>query len=75
MTGGSSGGPWLVNLGVQPSLNGTSFGSAAGRNTVVGVTSWGYVNNAIKQQGASSFTSGNIVVLVNAVCSATPGAC
>ena len=75
MTGGSSGGPWLVNLGVQPSLNGTSFGSAAQRNTVVGVTSWGYVNTAVKQQGASSFTSGNIVVLVNTVCSATPGAC
>lgn len=75
MTGGSSGGPWHVNLGVAPTLSGTSFGNAAARNTVVGVTSWGYVNTAVKQQGASPFTSGNIVPLVNAVCGATPGAC
>ncbi|WP_116135259.1 trypsin-like serine peptidase [Trinickia diaoshuihuensis] len=75
MTGGSSGGPWEVNLGIAPSLSGTSFGAAAARNTVVGVTSWGYTDTTIKQQGASPFTSGNIVVLVNAVCSATPGAC
>lgn len=75
MTGGSSGGPWHVNLGIAPSLSGTSFGSGAGRNTVVGVTSWGYTDTTVKQQGASSFTSGNIVPLVNAVCSQTPGAC
>jgi V8-like Glu-specific endopeptidase len=75
MTGGSSGGPWHVNLGVAPNLSGTGFGSAAGRNTVVGVTSWGYTDTTVKQQGASSFTSGNIVPLVNAVCTATPGAC
>ena len=75
MTGGSSGGPWLVNLGMRPSLSGISFGSAAVHNVVVGATSWGYTNSAIKQQGASPFTSGNIVVLVNAVCSATPAAC
>ncbi len=75
MTGGSSGGPWDVNLGIQPVLNGTSFGSAAQRNTVVGVTSWGYVNTAVKQQGASSFTSGNIVPLVNFACGTTPYPC
>ncbi|MGN6314922.1 trypsin-like serine peptidase [Trinickia sp.] len=75
MTGGSSGGPWHVNLGMAPSLAGTSFGSAAARNTVVGVTSWGYTDPAVKQQGASPFTSGNIVPLVNTACSAAPGAC
>ena len=75
MTGGSSGGPWQVNLGIAPTLSGTSFGNAAARNTVVGVTSWGYVDTSVKQQGASPFTSGNIVPLVNAVCGATPGAC
>lgn len=75
MTGGSSGGPWHVNLGIAPTLSGTSFGNAAARNTVVGVTSWGYVNTAVKQQGASPFTSGNIVPLVNAVCTSTPAAC
>lgn len=75
MTGGSSGGPWHVNLGVAPSLAGTGFGNAAARNTVVGVTSWGYTDTTVKQQGASPFTSGNIVPIVNAVCSATPSAC
>lgn len=71
-TGGSSGGPWLVNLGMEPSLNGTNFGSAAAHNIVMAVTSWGYINNALKQQGASSFTDGNIVTLVNAVCEPAP---
>ncbi|MFM0069239.1 trypsin-like serine peptidase [Paraburkholderia aspalathi] len=75
MTGGSSGGPWLVNLGMPPTLSGTSFGNAAGRNTVVGVTSWGYTDTGVKQQGASPFTSGNIVPLVSVVCTSTPGAC
>lgn len=75
MTGGSSGGPWHVNLGVAPNLSGTGFGSAAARNTVVGVTSWGYTDTTVKQQGASPFTSGNIVPIVNAACSSRPGAC
>lgn len=74
-TGGSSGGPWVANLGIAPALNGTSFGTAANHNVVVGVTSWGYTNNAIKQQGASRFTTGNITVLVNNVCNTTPAAC
>ncbi|CAN7372771.1 trypsin-like serine protease [Trinickia sp. LjRoot230] len=75
MTGGSSGGPWLVNLGIAPGLSGISFGNAAGRNVVVGVTSWGYSDASVKQEGASPFTSGNIVPLVGAACGATPGAC
>ena len=75
MTGGSSGGPWLANLGYPPSLTGTSFSTAASHNVVVGVTSWGYTNLAVKEQGAVPFTSNNIVVLVNTVCKRTPGAC
>ena len=75
MNGGSSGGPWLVNLGLAAALTGETNGSAPARNTVVGVTSWGYTSNAPKEQGASPFTSGNIVVLVNAVCGGTPAAC
>jgi V8-like Glu-specific endopeptidase len=75
MTGGSSGGPWHVNLGIAPTLSGTSFGNAPARNTVVGVTSWGYNDTNVKQQGASPFTSSNIVPLVSAACSAAPGAC
>lgn len=74
-TGGSSGGPWAVNLGVAPKLSGTSFGAEADHNIVVGVTSWGYVSTAIKQQGASPFTSTNIVPLVNTACSFAPAAC
>lgn len=75
MTGGSSGGPWLVNFGNAPALNGTGFGTAAAHNTVVGVTSWGWVSTTVKAQGAAPFTSSNIVVLVNASCAATPAAC
>lgn len=75
MTGGSSGGPWLVNLGMPPSLSGVSFGTAALHNVVVGVTSWGYTDAARKEQGAPPFTSGNIVFLVNTACNATPSAC
>ena len=67
-TGGSSGGPWLVNFGVAPTLSGTTTGSEANRNNVVGVTSWGYTSTAIKQQGASPFTSNNIVPLVTTGC-------
>ena len=74
-TGGSSGGPWVVNLGIAPSLNGTSFGTAANHNVVVGVTSWGYVSTAIKQQGASRFTSSNLPVLIKAACATTKAAC
>ena len=74
-TGGSSGGPWLVNLGMPPSLSGTGFGTAAAHNTVVGVTSWGYTSTLVKQQGASPFLSTNIVTLVNTACTAAPAAC
>ncbi len=76
-TGGSSGGPWLVNFGRAPTITGqgVTFGSAAASNTVVGVTSWGYVDQSIKQQGASPFTSNNIVQLLNAVCAAAPARC
>lgn len=83
MTGGSSGGPWLVNLGIAPQLlpplqGGTKFGQDATRNTVVGVTSWGYGGLSgykVKQMGASPFTSANIVFLVNTACSQVPAAC
>lgn len=73
-TGGSSGGPEVANLGVVGSLS-TPLGSEASANIVVGVTSWGYVSSAIKQQGASPFTSTNIVPLVNAACAASNPAC
>jgi hypothetical protein len=76
MTAGSSGGPWVVNLGAPPALSGgDTFGTYATHNIVVGVTSWGYTDLTVKQQGAAPFTSGNILPLYNAVCSAYPSAC
>ncbi len=72
MTGGSSGGPLLLNLGRTATLSGTSVGSYSANNVIVGVTSWGYTNTAVKLQGASPFTSGNIVPLLNAACAGNP---
>ena len=75
MCGGSSGGPWLVNFGLRPSLTGTSPGTYPDPNIVVGVTSWGYADPAAKEQGASPFLDDNIVPLVNAACTDGPAAC
>ncbi|HMS83715.1 MAG TPA: trypsin-like serine protease [Nitrospira sp.] len=75
MTGGSSGGPWLNNFGYLPSLSGTSFGSFSTPNMVVGVTSWVYTNTAIKEMGASPFSSTNIVPLVNSACAGSDPRC
>ena len=70
-TGGSSGGPELINLGLPPSLSGTATGTAPNPNSVIGVTSWGFTSTTVKQQGASPFTSNNIVPLVNSACGTT----
>jgi len=78
MTGGSSGGPWMVNLGLPPALNGVSFGSASVYNVVVGVTSWGYTDLTIKEQGAAPFTTdpGNVYDLFyNYACKESPDPC
>jgi len=75
MCGGSSGGPWLINFGQRPTLTGTTGGSGAEVNTVVGVTSWGSTSNAPKISGASPFLNTNILALVNAACGADPGNC
>lgn len=77
-TGGSSGGPELVNLSPIPGATlsgGILLGAEPQADTVVGVTSWGWVNQAIKQQGASAFTNLNIAAMVTASCTATPAAC
>ena len=67
-TGGSSGGPELNNLGISGSLS-TPVGTYATPNVVIGVTSWGYTDANVQEQGASPFTSNNIVPLVNTACS------
>ena len=74
MCGGSSGGPWLVNFGQRPALTGTTSGTSPNPNIVVGTTSW-QSSTAIKQMGASPFTSGNIVPIVNTACTHHPGSC
>jgi len=73
--GGSSGGPWVANFGLPAALTGETDGSFPQQNTVVGVTSWVYINVAIKQEGASSFTSGNIAVILGAACKIYPSSC
>ncbi|GBF91262.1 hypothetical protein Rsub_03582 [Raphidocelis subcapitata] len=60
MTGGSSGGPWLLNLGVDAAAsNGANYGSVTTRNAVIAVTSWGRTDAAVKFQGASMFATNN----------------
>jgi V8-like Glu-specific endopeptidase len=55
-TGGSSGGPWLVNFGAKPTVgSGANLGSSSNANVVVGVTSWGYTAVGDNVQGASWF--------------------
>lgn len=75
MNGGSSGGPWLENFGLPSGLTGETNGSFPQQNVVVGVTSWGYTDLSVKEQGAAPFTSGNIGLLVTTACSSVPGAC
>ena len=75
MCGGSSGGPWVVNLGKPPVLTGTTAGTYPDHNVIVGVTSWGYVSTLPKEHGASPFTSYNVVSLVNSACTSVPAAC
>ncbi len=71
--GGASGGPWIVNFGIEPV--GENTGGASGYNAVVGVTSWGYTSAVNKQMGASPFTSSNIGSLVSTACANNPGNC
>lgn len=86
MTGGSSGGPWVVNFGVDATVSNTDYGLQADRNIVVAVVSWGFVDLSYKLQGASFFGinkefpssygtrgSGNIGSLVFDACDSTSG--
>lgn len=76
MTGGSSGGPWLVNYGQLATLgSGTTVGTSSIRNVVMGTTSWGYTSDAYKQQGASPFTTHTFGDPLALVCDAYPENC
>ena len=56
-TGGSSGGPWLVNLGRSPTVTDTTRANLGSSTTqaVVGVTSYGATAVGYNRQGASFF--------------------
>lgn len=82
-TGGSSGGPWLMNFGQDP-VTSTSTPSFSLRNRVVAVTSWGYVSDTLKVQGASRFSHNNAFPapgptnfksLLDTACAAAPTKC
>lgn len=89
-TGGSSGGPWLVNFGTVPSVD-TSKASRGAQTTqaVVGVTSYGSTTVGYNRQGASYFGqnsaypladyggygAGNIGLLVRDTCTAWSSYC
>jgi len=75
MAGGSSGGPWLNNFGIRPTLTGGVNGTAPDPNIVVGVTSWVSTNPYVLQEGASPFTSNNIANLITSACNSRPTAC
>ncbi len=84
-TGGSSGGPWLVNFGTVPSVD-TAKASRGSQTVqaVVGVTSYGSTTIGYNRQGASFFGqnsaypgadyggygAGNIGLLVRDTCTA-----
>jgi V8-like Glu-specific endopeptidase len=70
--GGSSGGPWVQNFQVLQLGGGT--GIKTGSNRVVGVTSYGYVSEDPKVQGASN-PDARWVQLFTTVCGARAGNC
>jgi V8-like Glu-specific endopeptidase len=70
--GGSSGGPWVQNFQVLQVGGGT--GIKTGSNRVVGVTSYGYVSEDPKVQGASNPDS-RWVGLFNLLCGLRTGNC
>ena len=72
MTGGSSGGPWVENLGAAQSAPPT--GGFAVRNTVVAVTSYVYNDPAVRVLGASQLNA-NFTTIRNNSCAAAAGNC
>ena len=82
-TGGSSGGPWLMNFGEPPERRGDNPRPfKAGNNKVVATTGWGFTSPLIKVQGGSRFgkntnftVQSNIATLHAWACSTYPGRC
>lgn len=71
MRGGSSGGPHIGNVGYL-SDSATNKGSWQTRNVIFAVTSWGYISEANKIQGASTLSGrangNNFKALYNTAC-------
>ena len=57
VTGGASGGPWVVNYGqdAKSTATGTNYGAFSTRDVVVGATSWGFSSGDIKTSATSVF--------------------
>lgn len=79
-TGGSSGGPWFVNFGLDYSS--TSSTPYDPEMAIMAVTSWGYVDDSLKIQGASRFglnttytSVSNIDSLHSTACTLDPASC
>jgi V8-like Glu-specific endopeptidase len=70
MTGGSSGGPWVENLGTGAAPT----GGFATRNAVVGVTSYVYNDPNVLVLGASQLNANFTAIRTNR-CNAAPGNC
>ena len=70
--GGSSGGPWVMNYGVQ----GTG-GLTTSLNALVSVTSYGYVSTLPQVQGGSipDSRAGGFIPLLNVMCAGRAGNC
>lgn len=70
--GGSSGGPWVMNYGIQ----GTG-GLTTSLNALVSVTSYGYVSTLPQVQGGSipDSRAGGFIPLLNFVCAQRAGNC
>lgn len=71
MRGGSSGGPHIVNLGLLTD-SARDKGQLVVRNSIYAVTSWGYISEGPKIQGASSLSgpgnANNFKALFNQAC-------
>ena len=72
MRGGSSGGPWVQDYGVNPGSNPVV---ALGRNYLISVTSYGPTATEPKYQGASNLDSRFITLRNNACGAASTGNC
>ena len=70
--GGSSGGPWVMNYGIQGKGSLTS-----NLNAIVGVTSYGPISTAPQYQGSSipDSRAGGFIPLLNTMCAARAGNC